>query len=201
MANSNSGPTIISHGIVAGQTVSAWTKEWYTWAFQSPSNVSPFTPDSTGDGSGGFDAGRMFFIAGFDTSNGPLNVTVPFGKPILVPLLNFADTLDSKSTENGLISDFTKGASGLFATLDGKALDHLQADLVRTDFFSAGPTRPGSWANDQGVAPGTDLTPTKGAGYYIVIEGLSKGTHTLEFGGNSASTKTTIDTHDILHIV
>ena len=197
----NSSPTIISHGVVAGQTVSAWTKEWYTWAFQSPSAASPFTPGSAGDGSGGFDAGRMFFIGGFDTSQHPLNVYIPFGKPILVPLLNFADTLDPKSTENGLISDFTKGASGLFATLDGKALDHLQADLVKTDFFSAGPTCPGSWANDQGVTAGTDLTPTKGAGYYIVIEGLPKGTHTLEFGGHSASTNTTINTHDILHIV
>jgi hypothetical protein len=201
MAQNDHDLKIISHGKVAGQTISEWTEDWYTWAFQSPTAVSPFTPGSAGDGSGGFDAGRMFFIGGFDTSHGPLNVTVPFNEPILVPLLNFADTLDTKAVENGLISDFTKGASGLFATLDGKALPHLQADLVKTDFFSAGPTLAGSWANDLGVPVGTTLTPSKGAGFWIVIEGLSKGTHTLEFGGHSASTSTMINTHDILHIV
>lgn len=200
MADHDHDLKIFSHGMVAGKTVSEWTEDWYTWAFQSPSAVSPFTPGSAGDGSGGFDAGRMFFIGGFDTSQHPLNVNIPFGEPILVPLLNFADTLDPKPTENGLVSDFTKGASGLFATLDGKHLDHLQADLVKTDFFSAGPTLAGSWANDQGVTPGTELAPTKGVGYWIVIEGLQKGTHTLEFGGHSASTSTTINTHDILHI-
>jgi hypothetical protein len=102
------------------KTISEWTEDWYTWAFQSPSAVSPFTPGSAGDGSGGFDAGRMFFIGGFDTSQHPLNVNIPFGEPILVPLLNFADTHDTKPIENGLVSDFTKGASGLFATLDGR---------------------------------------------------------------------------------
>jgi hypothetical protein len=200
MAQNDHDLQIISHGQVAGKTISEWTEDWYTWAFQSPTAVSPFT-GSAGDGSGGFDAGGMFFIGGFDTSNGPLNVTIQFGKPILVPLLNFADTIDTKPVENGLISDFTKGASGLFATLDGQALHNLQADLVKTDFFSAGPTLVGSWANDQGVEVGKELTPSKGAGFWIVIEGLSKGTHTLEFGGHSASTNTTINTHDVLHIV
>ncbi len=201
MENNDHDLKIISHGTVAGHTISQWTEKWYTWAFQSPSAVTPFTPGSSGDGSGGFDAGRMFFIAGFDTSHGPLNVTIPFGKPILVPLLNFADTLDTKPIENGLVSDFIKGASGLFARLDGKELEHLKSDLVKTDFFSAGPTLPTSWAHDQGVQTGTELTPSKGAGFWIVIEGLSKGSHTLEFGGHSASTNTTINTHDILDIV
>ena len=85
-----------------------------------------------------------------------------------VPLLNFADTLDTKPIENGLVSDFIKGASGLFARLDGKELEHLKSDLVKTDFFSAGPTLPTSWAHDQGVQTGTELTPSKGAGFWIV---------------------------------
>lgn len=199
--HNDDGVKIVSHGMVAGKTVSEWTQEWFTWAIQSPTNVTPLTSGSAGDGSGGFDAGKMFFIGGFDTSHGPIDVTIRAGEPILVPLLNFVDTLDTKHVENKLVSDFLKGVSGLFASLDGQSLHNLNADLVRTDFFSGGPTQANSWAADLGVAPGTELAPTKGAGFWIVIEGLSKGDHTLSFGGHSAATNTTINTTDILHIV
>jgi hypothetical protein len=188
------------HGHVSGQTISQWTQDWYTWALQAPSSASPLVAGSAGDGSGGFNAGKMFFLGGFDTSNGPLNVTVAHGEPILVPLLNIVDTLDPKSTEKQLLSDFKHSVTSLFASVDGTPLQHLQAGLVGTKFFSSGPTQPGSWAADQGVPVGTDLAPTKGVGYWILLQGLSKGEHTLDFGGQT-NTGFSVHTSDIIHIV
>ena len=80
----------------------------------------------------------MFFIGGFDTSHGPLNVTVPFGKRFSKPPLNFADTLDTKPVENGLISDFTKGASGLFATLTERRSIICKRTWLKLTFFPQG---------------------------------------------------------------
>jgi hypothetical protein len=203
MANNPAGPF---HGNIDGKTISQWTQDWYTWAFQSPSTVSPFT-SPTGDGSGGFDAGSMFFIGGFDTSNGPLDVHVPFGEPLLVPLINIVDTLDPKATENAFMSGFKEGTTSLFAIVDGTPLDQLQAGLIKTDFFSMGPTRPDSVAADFGVPVGTDLSPSKGTGYWIVVDGLAKGDHTLEFGGHTAFTvpgfapvDLTVHTKDNIHV-
>jgi hypothetical protein len=196
-----------SHGMVAGQTISQWTQDWYTWAFQSPLSASPFVPGSAGDGSGGFNAGSMFFIGGFDTSNGPLNVTVPFGERLLVPLLNVADTLDPKALENAFVPAFKNGTTSLFAIVDGKPLAHLQSGLVVTDFFSMGTAAPGSVLASFDQPADTVFTPTKGVGYWIVVDGLSKGDHTLEFGGHTAftvgsfSVDSTIHTSDNIHVV
>ena len=44
------GAVLQSHGIVAGETVSQWTQDWWTWALQSPAATSPML-DSTGDNS------------------------------------------------------------------------------------------------------------------------------------------------------
>jgi hypothetical protein len=115
-------------------------------------------------------------------------------------LVNFVDTLDPEAVENQLVTSFQTGVTSLFATLDGRALEHLQSDLVRTDFFSAGPTLPGSWVDDNGADVGTELTPTKGVGYWIVINRLSKGDHTLEYGGVSTSPDATIHTTATIHV-
>jgi hypothetical protein len=196
-----------SHGMVAGKTISQWTQDWYTWAFQSSPTVSPFTPGSAGDGSGGFNAGSMFFIGGFDTSSGPLNVTVPFGERLLVPLLNVVDTLDPKSLENAFVPAFKNGTTSLFAIVDGKPLEHLQSGFVVTDFFSMGTAAPGSVLASFGLPQDTVFAPSKGVGYWIVVDGLAKGDHTLEFGGHTAytvgsfSVDSTIHTTDNIHVV
>jgi hypothetical protein len=188
------------HGRIEGQSISQWTQDWYTWALQAPSSASPLVAGSAGDGSGGYDAGRMFFLGGFDTSQGPLDVTVPHGEPILVPLLNFVDTLDDPAVEKQLVADFRQSVTSLFATVDGQAVDHLRLGLIGTSYFSAGPTQANSWAADQGVSVGTELTPTKGIGYWIVLDGLSKGDHTIQFGGQT-DTGFSVNTSDTLHIV
>ena len=150
----------------------------------------------------GFDAGGMFFIGGFRYFQWPTRM---LRSSSVSRFLCRCLASRTQSTRSRLRTDSyptsRKARAGFSRLSDGQALHNLQADLVKTDFFSAGPTLVGSWANDQGVEVGKELTSSKGAGFWIVIEGLSKGTHTLEFGGHSASTNTTINTHDVLHIV
>ena len=48
-----------------------------------------------------------------------------------------------------------------------------------------GPVQPGSLIESFGVPAGAELYPTKAAGYWLMIEGLTPGPHTLQFGGSS----------------
>jgi hypothetical protein len=46
-----------------------------------------------------------------------------------------------------------------------------------------GRTRPGSEIAAIGAAVGSELSPTLGSGYWLMVSGLSPGEHTLTFGG------------------
>jgi hypothetical protein len=96
------------------------------------------------------------------------------------------------------MSDFKKSVTGLFASIDGVPVQNLQSDLVRTDFFSMGPTQPGSLVNTLGAPVGVDLSPTKSSGYWLMVQGLAPGEHTLHFGGNL---NTGFSTEVIDHII
>jgi hypothetical protein len=48
-----------------------------------------------------------------------------------------------------------------------------------------GPTQDGSYIASLGVPVGAELDPTNAIGYWLVIEGLSPGSHTLHVGGSS----------------
>ena len=188
------------HGRIAGQSISDWTEDWYTWAMQAPSEISPLTGGVRADGVAGYDAGRMYFLGSYDTSGGPLQATVQHGDAILVPLVNFVDTLDPKPVANAALKDGLQSVESLFAIVDGKSIDHLRAGLIRTDFFSAGPTQEGSWADVAGAKVGEELTPSKGVGYWIVLQGLTKGSHTIEFGGTTDK-GLSFDTKDVINVV
>ncbi|HSU05752.1 MAG TPA: hypothetical protein VLI93_09280 [Acetobacteraceae bacterium] len=174
----------IEKGLVDGKTIAEWTENWWTWALQAPANHNPLL-DNTGSFAGTDNFGPVFFIGG--TFGGPAERTfdVPAGKPLLIPILNQFDTLDPKNVENKAMSDFKKSVNGLFAEIDGIAVKNLQSDLVRTDFFSMGAPRPSSLIEQLGAPPGTDLSPSKSSGYWLMVQGLAPGQHTLHFGGSS----------------
>jgi hypothetical protein len=179
-----------------GETLAQWTQQWFTWAWnQTPANQNPLL-DPTG-GFAGVDNNRpVFFIAG-TTSPTFANVAtsadrtfnVPAGKPLLIPMLNTFDTLDSEATEGGIMEDFRTSVTSLFATIDGVSIANPESDLVNTDFFSMGPFQPDSLianlAMQAGVSipEGTELDPTLGSGYWLMVSELSPGEHTLTFGG------------------
>jgi hypothetical protein len=189
----------IVKGMVDGQTIATWTQDWWTWALQAPYVTNPLL-DTTGAYAGINNNEPVYFVAGTASDfGGPANVDrmfdVPAGKPLLIPVLNSFDTLDPKNVENMDMQAFQNGVRGLFAEIDGVPIKNLQSYLVRTDFFSMGPTQLGSLAEQIGEPLGVDLSPTKSSGYWLMVEGLAPGQHTLEFGGslNTGFSTMTID--------
>lgn len=187
---------------VAGKSVAEWTAEWWTWAAQAPAAQSPIG-DTTGAFANVNNNGPVFFIAGSDGLSGALSRSfeVPAGKPVLLPMINLFDTEpaeidpptatldDRKNAANIVVDGFVHAvdATSLFASIDGNAVANPAHYLVVTDLFSLGPTQAGSWIESLGVPAGAELFPSKAAGYWLMIEGLSPGPHTLRFGGSSVA--------------
>jgi hypothetical protein len=185
----------LDSGMVAGETIAQWTQKWWTWALQAPANQNPLL-DTTGSFAHVNNTDSVFFIGGTfgDVTTADRTIAnVPAGEPLLIPVLNQFDTLDPPNVENKILSDFQKSVTSLFAEIDGVSVKNLQSHLVRTDFFSMGPTQPGSLIEQlqleqqPPLPPAADLSPTKSSGYWLMVDGLSPGQHTLHFGGSLSS--------------
>jgi hypothetical protein len=187
MATPNSTPSFtIDHGMVDGQTIAQWTADWWTWALQADAKTNPLL-DSTGAFANVNNGGPVYFIGGTENGTAERTFAAPAaGKPILFPMLNFFDTLDPKNTENQLMAAFKNSVTNIFAEIDGVSIINPQSHLERTDFFSMGQTKEGSLIAQLGAPVGSELSPTKSTGYWLMIEGLSPGSHTLHFGGSSS---------------
>jgi hypothetical protein len=130
------------------------------------------------------------------------------GTPLLVPLLNTFDTLDPVSFERNYISSWLGSVQDVFAKIDGVTIDPANY-LETTGVFSMGKAQPDSWIAKLAESAGIDtsnlqLSPTMATGYYLMIDNLSEGAHTLEFGGktvDAATGKVNFSTRTIDHII
>ncbi len=193
-----------SHGMINGETVQQWTQDWWTWTLQSPYATSPQL-DTAGDYAYlGDQKGKMFFLAGTFGGDMTREFSVKAGEPLLVPIVNdlvFQFTgrgpdpaTGGKGAANILLSDWRKGISDMFLTIDGHPVQNLQSDFVRTDWFSPGVAQAGSLVEAFGITG--ELGPAKTAGYWAVLNGFSPDTtHTIEFGSVSGGVKVTDTIH------
>ena len=186
---------------VEGKSIAEWTAAWWTWALQAPLATNPLT-DPTGAFANVNNDGPVFFIAGTFGTSGPQSRTfkVPAGKPVLVPMINFFDTepaeidpkdatlADRENAATVLVNGWLNAVApaSLFASIDGNPVANPNQYLQVTGLFSMGTTQPGSLVEALGVPVGAELTPSKAPGYWLMIEGLTLGQHTLHLGGSSA---------------
>ena len=201
----------IDTGVVDGQTIAKWTSDWWTWALnlKTGGGDDPFTqPDGThiGNHMGGPNDGPVVFIPGVQQTG---QFDVAFGKALLVPLVNAvftppssidfagrnpnADLNSIHSVENAFIKNFDNSLSDLFAKVDGITIPDLASSIVDTSFFDPGVAKAGTLAPDFfGNVPaswlGKPMGPAKSGGAWLMIDNLSRGTHTLEFGGKDSLT-------------
>ena len=192
---------------VAGKPIADWTAAWDTWWIQSPGSMDP-TRDPTGAWANNNNNGPVFFVAGTsgDLKTATRAFRVPAGRPLLIPMINVGwigwppDTEEIAS--QAVAADLELiDVNSLFASIDGQALANPKSYLEQSNFFSAGIATPGTllekWLIDAGqpFPLGVDLYPSLTAGYWLMVEGLAPGSHTLNFGGaykdGSFSTDTT----------
>ena len=179
---------------VAGASQAAWGDRWWQWALSYPSGANPLE-DTTGARSALGDRGNVFFLAAA-TFAGPVNraATVRQGQTLLIPLGNavsWIPTFGNTEAEIRLDAAATDGpASGLFLTIDGAAAPLPASAPSLMNFRQVTP--PGTFPltfpvnNIFGAPVGTFQSVSDG--YWVMLDGLSPGAHTLHFGGHFAGT-------------
>jgi hypothetical protein len=181
------GPVVLPAGsTVAGKTIGEWTADWWNWSASVNGNI--FT-DTTGAKANENQSGPVFFVAGTSSGSPPVSrdFTIPSGKFVLFPLINWivANGPDpgfaSTSEEVGALVDGTVDPAKLVASLDGTDVADLASHRERSpENF----TFTVAAANTGGFPPGS-YTDANADGYWLMLEPLDAGTHTLHFGGTS----------------
>lgn len=186
--------------VVEGYTVAQWTEEWWKWAVSSPAENNPVFADQTGQYAHvNNDNEFVFFIAGAaPVADGEVterNFFVPSEKLVLFPILNVLSYNTNKQNIGDLpydpLEQYIEYFKGLYATIDGKEIPNIEEDYLVTQApFEMGPAEPGSQLEqllldegDEGRDPTKVYEDSGSTGYWLMLDDLSNGRHTLEFGG------------------
>jgi hypothetical protein len=178
------GPTVEPGGsTVAGKTIGQWTADWWNWTGSVTGNV--FT-DTTGALATQNQSGPVFFVAGTQGTSVTRTFDVPGDKFLLFPLINFVVAngpdpgfADTQAEAKALI-DVGVPASNVFASIDGADVpnlaSHREASPVNFTYTAL--------AGSGTFTPGT-FTDANSDGYWVMVDPLGSGTHTLRFGGTT----------------
>jgi hypothetical protein len=197
-------PTPVSAGVVdpnlpvAGISQRELSQQWWQWALSVPTAANPIL-DTNGSSALVNNNGPVFFVAGNFGVNSVRNFNVPAGKPIFFPLLNNIDVEFAVTPPNncfdlnpgnsaaalqcalGFISPALDTGTNMHATLDGQdLLTYPSYRQTSTSFFDITLPADNLFGAPAGSYPGISVSD----GYWVALEGLSPGKHTLNFGGS-----------------
>ncbi|HOO76829.1 MAG TPA: hypothetical protein PK636_01260 [bacterium] len=156
---------------VAGLDRREWGIRWWNWAQSAPAWADP-AADRTGRWAGVGQRGPVWFVAG--TRGGePVwrEFSVPTGRYLFFPLIAFFRCGAGECERaRRSVTAAMESAEGLFCSIDGRPVPN--PERFRAECPSCFPS-PRCREGDEGT----------GTGYWIMLEPLSPGTHTLRFGG------------------
>lgn len=163
---------------VAGQSQAEWSKVWWQWAASFDQSESPVT-DQTGELCGAKQSGAVWFLAGtYGTHRTVRMCTVPRGKYLFFPLINYVVTrpLNGEVSCKSVMHDaaaLTDQASALILEVDGKRVENLASYRQQTKCFNIA----------ERSTPKQFIFPAAANGYYAMLKPLAPGKHLINFGG------------------
>ena len=194
---------------VEGRSIQSWTAEWWNWTNSMPASRSPIG-DATGEFANENQASAVFFVAGNTGGSSVRSFSVPANTPILFPLINVAYTrspepLDadgnpvwatgndptevapaSEDFVQSVIYDLIDEAVDLPAltfSLDGQTASDLGVDLTghreQSGPYTAIISSDDTWSGE----PMGSWSGSVSDGYWVMLDGLPEGDHTVNFGG------------------
>lgn len=171
-----------------GLTISELSAAWWQWAMATPADSNPVRDDSGVYCNVG-QQGKIWFLAGgFGSSKIKRTCEIPADKYLFFPVINMVYW--PHAANNGYSCDEAKAnaavnndsALDLFAEIDGQPIPDLKKYRAKThkcfDIFERVP---------RSYQP-YKAYPSASDGYWILLQPLSKGQHTLKFGGRYNNT-------------
>ena len=202
IAAADDGGVVLEPGIKHyGKTYNELAGDWWNWAGQFPLATGPITENGAVDCSRG-QRGKIWFLAGnFGGAAGEVNPSertcaIPRGKAIFIPLADSLFWVPEDGADVDAVRQLANGAidavSELEATIDGVVVPDLFAYRAQSS--------PGGFALKFGplladfrFGPLPDpRDPAVADGYWLLIEPLSRGAHTISVRSTIAP-DTTID--------
>ena len=174
-----------------GLSYGEWAAAWWTWALTQPASTNPVL-DPTGEFCDEEQEGSVWFLAGlFGSGTVTRSCTVPADTALLFPVINQfycaePDDQPAQQTEEYVRNRlrFVPGAArDLYATIDGEpVLDIEGRYFEQSALFEI--VLPEDNIFGAPELAGLEFEPCADAGYYLVVQPLSSGMHTIEFGGS-----------------
>lgn len=192
-------PIVVAPGsTVEGKTIAEWTADWWQWAFGQSTPSDAFT-DATGEYADVGQSGPVWFIAGTTGGTATRTFDVPSDRYLLFPLVNvvvsefdFIGTV-TEAQLRAAAASVIDGVDSLLAAIDGVSI---------TDPFSyreASPLFSLEAATDNPFgAPAGSLGNAVSDGFWIMLEPLGLGTHTIEFGGTISGAGFSVEVTDTI---
>jgi hypothetical protein len=171
-----------------GMSYADWGDVWWRWAFSIPDTVNPLT-DVTGEDATEGQSGNVWFLAGGMGGTYERTVTVPAGKALFFPVVNYVyvntpdygDNPWSDEQEAYCRQQCSEAINSMVVTceIDGQAVSNLAAYRCATpegkaymiDFCEG---------NIWGLPAGS-YGPTVEEGIYLMLAPPNVGEHTIHF--------------------
>jgi hypothetical protein len=194
MCNSNSIPTMYSlNERPFGKSWQEWTALWWQWFFSIPKENHPAYDDTGERWNVDQDDPNVLFLAGTTAGKAERTITIPAGKAVLFPVINFAISYSEDPglrTEAELITLAESNIDDIVkkeADIDGADLLISEKHRVRSKPFNFSfPTN-----NIYGVRDGS--TRGVGDGYWIFLKPLCPSKHNIRTSGSCLSGRIQID--------
>jgi len=169
----------LTDGPVEGQSLGAWTAQWWRWVFAQP--MEPYLdPDGRFCDLG--QDGPVWFLAGTDGTFKPKRrCVVPEGKYVLLPVINMfyrqvegPGLASCEELQADAMVNNDRLASAV-VLLDGKPVGNIALHRVRSDgCFRLDPD------DESSLLAAAD-------GYWLMLKPMSRGRHTISVGANYGS--------------
>ena len=175
------------------------TAQWWQWALSVPTPVNPLT-DQTGEDCVIGQRGSTWFLTGiFGGGTVARTCSVPQGKTLFFPIINSVNlntpNVCGQDANNIPVADlrafsasFIDGATNLSVKLDGKQVKKLPRRVQSQVFELALPEdNVFDPLCDPLNVPAGIYSPAVDDGFYMMLEPLKTGNHTLQFHAENPS--------------
>jgi hypothetical protein len=166
-----------------GKTYGQWAAAFWKWALEFPLDGHPFTTCMRDFAIG--QTGKVWFWSAPDSCPGPIPARLPAGTALFLTIRDVETSSleappfhgDTEARQRANSRWWADHIVGVFCIIDGVPVRHLHAYRFSTPHIHF--TAPAAWIFGNTGGPSTSV----GDGYYVMVEPLSEGRHTIHYGG------------------
>ena len=170
-----------------GKTYGEWSALWWQWAFSQPTTANPLF-DTAPVGTGQPFSNVWFLGGSFTQANVTRDVTIPANTALFFPIVNSeSDNFATPPVNDRMLRQVSKKAvdqaTNEFLTIDGMSVAGLDRFRTQSPAFTLGPLPDNNIYQFFGLdVPKDSTSPAEAYGIYVMLQPLSPGQHTIQFG-------------------